>query len=82
MPLGGPPYLDQPRRPPNAVPARAHSGAMASAPRDQERRLLLWCPEQGGWHTGEWWEGSWRNSLSLIDVLEPVSWTELPPDLA
>jgi hypothetical protein len=32
---------------------------VATAPRDPERTILLYCPEQGGWQTGEWCEGRW-----------------------
>jgi hypothetical protein len=27
-------------------------GGLRPAP---EATYLLWCPEQGGWQTGEWW---------------------------
>jgi hypothetical protein len=49
-----------------------------TAPRQEDRRLLLWCPEQGGWHTGEWCDGRWLDSLTLTEELQPVSWTEVP----
>jgi hypothetical protein len=51
-------------------------------PRQQERRLLLWCLEKGGWNTGEWCGGRWLDSLTLTEKLEPVCWTEVPPDSA
>jgi hypothetical protein len=41
-----------------------------TAPREEDRRLLLWCPEQGGWHTGEWCDGRWLDSLTLTE--EPL----------
>ena len=38
-----------------------------TAPHDkaQERSLLLWCPEQGGWQTGVWFKGQWMDSITL-----------------
>ena len=26
--------------------------------------LLLFCPRQGGWHTGEWFHGEWTDALT------------------
>ena len=28
---------------------------IATARREHEASLLLFCPEQGGWHVGQWW---------------------------
>ena len=50
-----------------------------TAPREEERTLLLYCPEQGGWHTGQWWERAWRDAASLSEVLAPTHWTDPPP---
>jgi hypothetical protein len=53
-----------------------------TAPRsdEQDKPFLLWCPEQGGWHTGVWSAGRWVDSLTLSDPLEPTHWLETPPD--
>ena len=53
-----------------------------TAPREPERTLLLWCPEQGGWHTGEWFDGRWLSSADLTTVLEPFYWTSEPEEPA
>src|SRR3954452_23714919 len=45
----------------------------------QERPLLLWCPEQGGWQTGMWFNGRWMDSITLSHPLAPTFWTEIPP---
>jgi hypothetical protein len=34
-----------------------------TAPRRED---LLWCPEQGGWHIGEWCDGRWLDSLPYL----------------
>ena len=46
---------------------------------DQERPFLLWCPEQGGWQTGMWFNGRWMDSITLSHPLAPTYWTEIPP---
>src|SRR3954467_11226914 len=46
---------------------------------DQERPFLLWCPEQGGWQTGMWFNGRWMDSITLSHPLAPTFWTEIPP---
>ena len=43
--------------------------------------MLLFCPEQGGWHTGLWFEGSWRAHIDLDLRLEPSHWLPVPPDV-
>ena len=52
---------------------------IATAPREPGRILLLYCPEQGGWHTGEWHEGVWTDALTRIKNLEPTHWIGVPP---
>jgi hypothetical protein len=54
----------------------------ASQPKPDEEPpvLLLFCPEQGGWHTGVYWEGAWRLHMGLETRLEPTSWALCPPD--
>ena len=53
-----------------------------TAPREEERTLLLYCPDEGGWHTGQWWERAWRDAASLSEVLHPTHWSDLPPEPA
>jgi hypothetical protein len=47
---------------------------------DPERTLLLFCPEQGGWQTGVFFEGKWLDFATLSVELEPTHFTHLPPD--
>jgi hypothetical protein len=54
---------------------------ITTAPREPERTLLLFCPEQGGWHTGEWWEGNWVSSAEIELVLEPTHGPTFPTPL-
>ena len=53
-------------------------------PRIAERTLLLYCPEQGGWQTGEWLHERqcWVSTAAIDEVLEPTMWTEAPDVLA
>jgi hypothetical protein len=56
---------------------------ISTAPTDDEfaeRVLLLYCPEQGGWHTGVWFEGSWRAHIEIDRVLEATFWLPAPLD--
>jgi hypothetical protein len=40
---------------------------------DQERPFLLWCPEQGGWQTGMWFNGRWMDSgVPTVDTARLV----------
>jgi hypothetical protein len=56
---------------------RAHPIA---APRELERTLLLYCPEQAGWQTGEWLEGRWVSAADIETVLEPTHWADVPAE--
>jgi len=47
---------------------------------DPERTYLLFCPEQGGWQTGVYFEGRWRDFSTLTKELEPTHFTDVPPD--
>jgi hypothetical protein len=38
---------------------------LATAPRERERTLLLYCPEQAGWQTGEWCESRWVSTADI-----------------
>ena len=50
-----------------------------TAPRQPDRKLLLYCPKQGGWEVGAWSGDRWI-SLRTIELLDPTHWTETPPD--
>jgi hypothetical protein len=51
-----------------------------TAPRQQtEVPLLLWCPDQGGWHTGLWFGDRWLDSVALDAELRPKYWLPCPP---
>ena len=56
---------------------------IGSAPKAREGGppmvLLLYAPQQGGWHTGFWSAGRWRTHLSTDVELQPTHW--LPPML-
>ncbi len=43
--------------------------------------ILLFCPDEGGWHTGVWFEASWRLHADIERVLEPTHWLPAPPDV-
>ena len=49
-----------------------------TAPQDAGLQLLLYCPTQGGWHTGEWYQGAWTDALTRVKNLHPTYWTDLP----
>jgi len=53
-----------------------------SAPKEAERTLLLYCPEQGGWQTGEWLDDRkcWVSTAAIEECLEPTLWSDVPPD--
>ena len=50
---------------------------IASAPRETGRKLLLYCPKQGGWQVGEWSGERWILTWTW-DFLTPTHWTEAP----
>jgi hypothetical protein len=57
---------------------------IATAPRALDKSekpvvLLLYAPEQGGWHTGYWSMGEWRTHLHADVCFKPTHW--LPPML-
>ena len=53
--------------------------AIETAPKQPDRKLLLYCPKQGGWEIGMWSGERWI-SLRTIEFLDPTHWTETPPD--
>jgi hypothetical protein len=42
--------------------------------------VQLYCPEQGGWHTGVWFEGKWRAHIDPDWHLLPTHWAPTLPD--
>jgi hypothetical protein len=60
---------------------RAGPEPIATAPREHERSLLLFCPEQGGWHVGQWWGVDRARWVAVVDdaiELEPTHWMAAP----
>jgi hypothetical protein len=51
---------------------------IAEAPRGRDRTLLLYCPKQGGWHAGEWFQGRWVPMIDQTQTLEPSHWLPAP----
>jgi hypothetical protein len=51
---------------------------IASAPRTAHRELLLYCPEQGGWYTGEWLGGKWLLAMDTEQELKATHWMIVP----
>ena len=49
-------------------------------PEDEAPPLLLFCPEQGGWHVGIYWEGRWVLHFDVGCELEPTHWLPCPPE--
>ena len=58
---------------------------ISTAPREHEACILLFCPEQGGWHVGQWWGVDRARWVAVIDdaiELEPTLWMPAPADPA
>ena len=56
---------------------------IATAAREHERGLLLFCPKQGGWHVGQWWGVGRARWVAATDdgiELEPTHWMAAPAD--
>jgi hypothetical protein len=53
---------------------------ITTAPQEDDRPLLLFCPEQGGWHTGVWFLGKWLAYIDTSVVLRPSHWLPVPAD--
>ncbi|HEX2727652.1 MAG TPA: hypothetical protein VHN20_17655 [Beijerinckiaceae bacterium] len=53
--------------------------AIDSAPREPTQILLLYCPKQGGWQTGEWYpeKSRWVSNMNM-ETLHPTHWAEVP----
>ena len=65
-----------------ALSSALRPAPISAAPRERERTLLLYCPEQGGWQTGEWIpeRECWVSTGAIDEFLEPTHWTEVPPE--
>ena len=52
-----------------------------TAPRERTRILLLYCPKQGGWQTGEWYpeKNRWVSNMNM-ETLNPTHWAEVPSE--
>jgi hypothetical protein len=48
-----------------------------TAPKLPNSPLLLYCPNQGGWHIGEWIALRWTDPASW-QFLSPTHWIEMP----
>ena len=54
---------------------------IATAPSDDpERPPLPFCPEQGGWQMGVFFDGRWLDFATLTMELEPTHWMDVPPN--
>lgn len=53
---------------------------ISTAPQEDDKPLLLFCPHQGGWHTGVWFRGKWLAYVDTSVVLEPSHWLSVPAD--
>jgi hypothetical protein len=60
--------------PPGTMQLRLRTGAdeapaIETAPREPDTSMMLFCPDQGGWHVGEWWNveepGRWVASIDV-----------------
>jgi hypothetical protein len=51
-----------------------------TAPREDGYPMLLFCPEQGGWHTGIWLNRRWVDYLTTQEQLYPSHWKTIPVD--
>src|SRR3954469_17682383 len=54
---------------------------IATAPKERDRTLLLYCCEQGGWRTGTWSEDEqrWIAISACDETLDPSHWADPPP---
>ena len=63
---------------PTMLPYAIETAARA----DHERvPLLLYCPSEGCWHTGVWWQGAWRLTGDVERVLYPTHWLPASIDM-
>jgi hypothetical protein len=60
------------------VAAATRPQPIASAPKAAHRDLLLYCPGQGGWYTGEWLGEKWLLAVDAEHELKPTHWMVAP----
>lgn len=53
---------------------------ITTAPTNDTPPLLLFCPEQGGWHSGIWFYGKWLAYIDDSIILHPTHWMQAPFD--
>jgi hypothetical protein len=53
---------------------------ISTAPHEDDQPLLLFCPDQGSWHTGVWFRGKWLAYIDTSVVLNPSHWLPVPTD--
>ena len=53
---------------------------IGTAPTIDNPPLLLFCPEQGGWHSGIWFYGKWLAYIDDSIILHPTHWMHAPFD--
>jgi hypothetical protein len=58
-------------RTPPQQDARMTPQPISTAPEEDDKPILLFCPEQGGWHTGVWFRGKWLAYIDMSVVLRP-----------
>src|SRR5829696_5262441 len=51
---------------------------ISSVSKESERALLLYCPEQGGWHVGRWLVEKWAATVAPEHLLKPTHWMDVP----
>ena len=69
------------RTPANDEFERLKPKPIETAPTDDERRIfLLFCPKQGGWHSGCFYKGRWCANIDIEIELFPALWLDPPPD--
>jgi hypothetical protein len=53
---------------------------IATAPEGHNPPVLLFCPDQGGWHAGIWFYGKWLAAIDTSTILNPTHWLPSPPE--
>jgi hypothetical protein len=51
-----------------------------TAPQSDDSPILLFSPEQGGWHTGVKFKDIWLAYIDTSIRLRPTHWLPLPPE--
>jgi hypothetical protein len=51
-----------------------------TAPQEEEKPLLLYCPEHGEWRIGVRYLDSWLDLYDLDCELWPTHWLPMPPN--